>query len=172
MNATYRVIDTAVGPVAFVATSRGLRRLLLPRSEAEDPGRRVGDEFPEATEDSELLPAFAENLRAYFAGEPVDFDVSIDYRGLGATWFEIDVWRACREIAYGETRHYKDLAQRVGRPNAARAVGMAMRHNPLPIVVPCHRVVKSDGSLGGYNGPEGVDFKRRLLEMESAPVVS
>ena len=78
------------------------------------------------------------------------------------------VWKACRAVGYGKTTSYGELARRAGRPGAARAVGTAMRRNPWPIVVPCHRVLKGDGSIGGYSGRGGVKFKRQLLEMEAA----
>ncbi|MBU0617216.1 MAG: MGMT family protein, partial [Planctomycetes bacterium] len=74
----------------------------------------------------------------------------------------------CRRVCYGQTRSYKQLAEQLGRPGAARAVGTAMSRNPCPIVVPCHRVVRSDGSLGGFSGPDGVNTKHRLLQMEAA----
>jgi len=166
MHLEYRVIRTQAGWCGFVATARGLRRVILPHASAENVRRQIEREFPDARENPHLMPRFAQNLQRYFAGEPVTFDVRIDTTG----WhdFERDVWSICRNIGYGRTATYRDLAERLGRPGGARAVGLAMRRNPCPIVVPCHRVVRSDGSLGGYSGPGGVRFKRRLLEMEAA----
>ena len=84
------------------------------------------------------------------------------------TDFDAEVYRACRSIPYGQTRSYKQLAEQVGRPGAARAVGGAMRRNPCPIITPCHRVLRSDGALGGFSSPGGVADKLKLLNMESA----
>jgi len=102
-------------------------------------------------------------LNEYFASRRREFTFPIDLRG---TPFQLQCWRALLEIPYGETRTYADLARVVGRPKAYRAVGMANNRNPIAIVVPCHRVIASDGTLCGYGG--GLDVKRRLLELEGA----
>ncbi|TWT43750.1 Methylated-DNA--protein-cysteine methyltransferase [Phycisphaerae bacterium RAS1] len=162
----YRVVETREGMVGIVVTDRGLRRLVLPEKSAARCRAIIRDEFPTATENAELLPQLADQLLRYFSGEPVEFDVPLDWRGYHD--FESDVWNACRRLGYGQTCSYGELAQRVGRPGGARAVGMAMSNNPIPLVVPCHRVLRSDGSLGGYSGTGGVAFKQRLLEMEAA----
>lgn len=101
-------------------------------------------------------------LQDYFEGRTRGFRQGIDLEK--GTDFEKAVWHALREVPYGETRTYKWLAQQVGRPKATRAVGQALSKNPIPIVLPCHRIIESDGSIGGYSS--GVDVKRRLLEME------
>lgn len=168
MQLLFRTICTAQGHVGFVVSQRGLRRVYLPYRNVSSLKRAIRADAPDAAEDPNLMPAFAAALEHYFAGEPVEFDIPLD----GREWssFELDVWQACRRIAYGQTRSYKHLAEHVGRPGGARAVGVAMSRNPCPIVVPCHRVVKSDGSLGGFSSPGGVDQKRKLLEMEAAAV--
>lgn len=103
-----------------------------------------------------------EELKEYFEVGREKFTQTIGFtRG---TEFEKKVWLSLREIPYGETRTYKWLAERVNRPAACRAVGQALSRNPIPIVLPCHRIIESDGSIGGYNS--GVDIKRRLLEIE------
>ena len=163
MDLRYRIVKTVPGYLCYVATARGLRRVYLPTRTLSEARGEVRGEFSEAIEDPQLLPKFASQLERYFLGEPIEFDVRIDGSG---TEFEKDVWQACRGIAYGETRTYKELAERVGRPGGARAVGMAMSHNPCPIVVPCHRVVRTDGTLGGFSSRRGVEEKRELLEME------
>jgi methylated-DNA-[protein]-cysteine S-methyltransferase len=106
--------------------------------------------------------ALKRQLRDYFEGRLRVFRQSVDLEE--GTDFERAVWRALLEVPYGETRTYKWLAERVGRPKATRAVGQALSKNPVPIVLPCHRIIESDGSIGGYSS--GVDIKRRLLEME------
>jgi methylated-DNA-[protein]-cysteine S-methyltransferase len=101
-------------------------------------------------------------FEAYFKGELREFDLKTDF--ILGTPFEREVWISLKKIRYGETRSYKWLAEKIKRPNAARAVGRALTKNPLPIVLPCHRIIESDNSLGGYSF--GADKKRRLLDME------
>jgi methylated-DNA-[protein]-cysteine S-methyltransferase len=165
---TFRIIATRAGYVGIVASPRGLRRVLLPERTATAARRAIQAEFADAVEDEALLPRLAAALQRYFAGRAVRFDVPLDWDGAGE--FERAAWAACGQLPYGQTVSYKDLAARLGKPGAARAIGRAMSRNPLPIVVPCHRVLKSDGGLGGYSGPGGVAFKRRLLEMETAAI--
>ncbi|RJQ50665.1 MAG: methylated-DNA--[protein]-cysteine S-methyltransferase [Nitrospiraceae bacterium] len=105
---------------------------------------------------------FVKELSAYFKGENKVFSQEIKF--LKGTDFEQKVWSALQEIPFGETRSYKWVAERIGKPAAVRAVGQALSKNPVPIVVPCHRVIESDGSIGGYSS--GVNVKKRLLEME------
>ena len=112
--------------------------------------------------DDDLLGTVREELQAYFAGELKDFDLSLAPQG---TEFQQRVWRALRDIPYGETISYGELAARIGQPNASRAVGMANGQNPISIVVPCHRVIGADGTLTGYGG--GIERKRWLLAHES-----
>lgn len=111
---------------------------------------------------SEMLP-YARELEQYFAGRRREFRFPLDLRG---TDFQVACWRALQAIPYGETRSYADIARVVGKPHAFRAVGMANNRNPLAIVVPCHRVIASDGTLCGYGG--GLEVKRKLLELEGA----
>ena len=165
---TYRIINTKAGFVGIVFGEKGLNRVYLPQPSAAKARQSIEREFPEADEDRELQQQLAQDIEHYFAGQPVKFRAPLDWGGHGE--FEISVWKACAGIGFGHTLTYKALAEKVGKPRAARAVGMAMSRNPFPIVVPCHRVLKSDGSLGGYSGPGGVDFKRDLLEMEHAAV--
>jgi methylated-DNA-[protein]-cysteine S-methyltransferase len=124
--------------------------------------QRHAPEIPAACEHDD--GAFADvlaQLRAYFAGELRDFDVALELAG---TAFQREVWQALREIPYGETISYGELAARVGRPGASRAVGLANGRNPIAIIVPCHRVIGADGSLTGFGG--GLARKRWLLEHE------
>ena len=106
--------------------------------------------------------SFKKEIRGYFEGKTEEFTQSTIF--LEGTDFERKVWLALKEIPYGETKTYKWLAERIGNPKANRAVGQALSKNPIPIVFPCHRVIESDGSIGGYSS--GVDIKRRLLEIE------
>lgn len=105
---------------------------------------------------------FLKELELYFHGSMADFKQEVKF--LSGTEFEQKVWAALKEIPFGETRSYKWIAERIGKPSAVRAVGQALSKNPVPIVIPCHRVIESDGSIGGYSS--GVNTKRRLLELE------
>jgi methylated-DNA-[protein]-cysteine S-methyltransferase len=123
---------------------------------AEDNGLRCQ---PSAA----ALGAYVRELEEYFAGDRRQFTFQLDLRG---TEFQLACWRALQAIPYGETRTYADIARAVGRPQGFRAVGLANNRNPVAIVVPCHRVIASDGSLCGYGG--GLDVKRKLLQLEGA----
>jgi len=105
---------------------------------------------------------FIKELDLYFKGSNSKFAQKVKF--LSGTEFEMKVWRALNGIPYGETKTYKWIAEKIGKPAAVRAVGQALSKNPVPIVIPCHRVIESDGSLGGYSS--GVNIKKRLLEME------
>jgi O-6-methylguanine DNA methyltransferase len=163
-------IDSAIGPLFLAASSHGLLALefdrRLPGQQSIRPNPRDLREEKKGFrfEDSprQMRPYLAE-LEEYFAGKRREFTFPLDLRG---TNFQLACWRALLAIPYGETRTYADIARAVGRPNAFRAVGMANNRNPIAIVVPCHRVIASDGTLCGYGG--GLDVKRRLLELEGA----
>jgi methylated-DNA-[protein]-cysteine S-methyltransferase len=146
-------IESLAGPLLLAASPRGLVAL-----EFEGRSRRVpGVQSPEALAD------YVRELEEYFAGQRHQFTFPLDLRG---TDFQLACWRALLAIPYGETRSYADIARAIGKPNAFRAVGMANNRNPIAIVVPCHRVIASDGTLCGYGG--GLDVKRKLLELEGA----
>lgn len=147
-----------VGPLFLAASTKGLVRLEF---EA-----RVQELNPDTTQLRESKPALAPYVRElndYFAGQRREFSLPLDLRG---TEFQLACWRALLEIPYGETRSYRDVAQAIGHPYAYRAVGMSNNRNPIAIVVPCHRVIASSGSLCGYGG--GLDIKRKLLDLERA----
>ncbi len=113
------------------------------------------------------FPTFVDDLWAYFLGEVIQWDVDLDLSGLDG--FLRDVLELCRQIPYGQTRTYGDLAQMLSRPPAAaRAVGMCLAANPIPIIIPCHRVVGKDGKLHGYSGYGGIQTKAALLKLEGA----
>jgi methylated-DNA-[protein]-cysteine S-methyltransferase len=125
--------------------------------------QRHRPDLPAATGDDAVLAAAREQLAEYFAGERQAFQLPLRPAG---TPFQRAVWDALREIPYGETTGYGELARRLGRPGAARAVGLANGRNPIAIVVPCHRVIGAAGALRGYGG--GLDRKRYLLDLERA----
>jgi methylated-DNA-[protein]-cysteine S-methyltransferase len=113
-----------------------------------------------------LLPQLQERIAAYFEGETVDFTIDPPLSLAHLTPFARKVLHACRRIPPGRTATYSDLARRTGHPNAARADGGVMAANPVPLIVPCHRVLRTDGGLGGFSAPGGVATKRRLLNHE------
>jgi len=157
--------QTAWGWVGIASSPYGLLALTLPQPTQEralEPLLERRGEEP--CYNDPRLNRLKKKLQQYFDGQRVVFDEPLDLTG--ATPFQRRVWLAVRDIPYGETRSYADIARQIGSPRAARAVGQAMAVNPVPIVVPCHRVVSSDGGLGGFGGP--LDLKRRLLEMEGA----
>jgi methylated-DNA-[protein]-cysteine S-methyltransferase len=158
MSATrWSPVASPLGELAVARDERGLVSVLLP---GEWP-----TVDPTWQRDDAALAEAREQLDAYFAGERRSFELELAFDG---TPFQLEVWNALLEIPYGETICYGELASRVGRPNAARAVGAANGANPLSIIVPCHRVIGSDGRLTGYGG--GLDAKRRLLDHEAGRI--
>lgn len=150
----YRAIDSPIGLLTLAGEGTVLTNL------------RMVDQTYEPSRDDWLLddrafPDAAEQLDAYFAGELQDFDLRLEFHG---TEFQCRVWSALRTIPYGETRSYGEIAEQVGAPSAFRAVGLANGHNPIAVIVPCHRVIGANGSLTGFGG--GLDRKRALLDLE------
>ncbi|MFP3987033.1 methylated-DNA--[protein]-cysteine S-methyltransferase [Streptomyces sp. E11-3] len=151
----HTVIDSPYGPLTLVATDGVLSGLHMTDQRHRPPEESFGS--PDDTPFTEVV----RQLRAYFAGDLKEFDLPLRLDG---TPFQRSVWAGLREIPYGETRSYGELAEAVGNPGASRAVGLANGKNPIGIIVPCHRVVGANGSLTGYGG--GLERKRRLLDFE------
>jgi O-6-methylguanine DNA methyltransferase len=167
------MFTSPVGPLFLAASGRGLVALEFdrrlpgqqsirpnPRDLRSESNRREGVQFEQS---DDAMQPYVRELEEYFAGQRREFGFALDLRG---TDFQLACWRALLAIPYGETRTYADIARAVGRPQGFRAVGMANNRNPVAIVVPCHRVIASDGTLCGYGG--GLDTKRKLLELEGA----
>lgn len=150
---TYAILDSPLGPLTLVAQDDAVAGIYMTEHRHMPPVS--GDR------DDKALPSLREQLTAYFARELKDFDVRLAVTG---TPFQQRVWAALAEIPYGETWSYGQLAEHIGSPRAVRAVGLANGKNPVSIVVPCHRVVGSDGSLTGYGG--GLERKQLLLALE------
>jgi methylated-DNA-[protein]-cysteine S-methyltransferase len=146
----YAVMNTMVGPITVASTDRGLAAV------------HFGNSVPDgAVLDSSANREIVQQLSEYFDGKRTRFELPLDVEG---TAFQKSVWNELLRIPYGETRSYGDIAKALGRPSAARAVGMANHNNPVAIVIPCHRVVGQNGSLTGYAG--GLHLKEQLLSIE------
>ncbi|NLJ34432.1 MAG: methylated-DNA--[protein]-cysteine S-methyltransferase [Firmicutes bacterium] len=157
----YMLLKTPLGWVGVGWTVSGLWSSSLPMGNPADVLSRL-EKYGELGQEKDF-PAIRRDLEKYFAGERVDFTHHpVDWGG--CTPFRRDVLRVTAAIPHGEVRTYRDLARAVGNPGAGRAVGGVMAYNPLPLIIPCHRVVRSDGSLGGFAG--GLVLKARLLELE------
>jgi methylated-DNA-[protein]-cysteine S-methyltransferase len=162
------LFDTALGPFGIAWNERGLIRLQLAEADRDVTEKRLG-----AAVGPGAPPPWAEQLIAkigrYLAGEKVDFAaVALDLARVGE--FRRAVYEAARSVGWGETTSYGELARRIGFPWGARAVGRALARNPVPIIVPCHRILTSDGRIGGFSAYGGTLTKRRLLTLEGVHV--
>jgi methylated-DNA-[protein]-cysteine S-methyltransferase len=154
-NICYTEIESPIGPLLLAADESGLREIRFVH------GRHPATPDPAWTKDQAPLKETVRQLKTYFAGELEDFDLPLAPQG---TPFQLSVWKRLCEIPYGETISYGQLAGRIGNPNASRAVGLANGSNPIPIIIPCHRVIGSNGKLTGYGG--GLPIKEKLLALE------
>ncbi len=165
LDAGYDVVESPLGPLLVAATDRGLLRISFsgrdPEAELEEIARLAGPRVLRAPRSVETAHR---ELDEYFAGRRRAFDLALDLRGLAP--FSVTVLGELAKVPYGNTATYGELAVRSGRPKAARAVGMVMNRNPVPVVLPCHRIVGASGSLVGYGG--GLDRKIALLQLEGA----
>lgn len=165
LDVAYRTIDTPVGSLLLAATERGIVRVAFASEDhdavLESLARRLG---PRILRAPGRLDAAAAELDEYFAGRRTAFDLPLDLSL--SKGFRREVLEHLRAIGFGRTETYTEVAAATGSPRAVRAVGSACATNPLPVVIPCHRVLRSDGSLGGYLG--GLEAKRTLLSLEAA----
>ncbi|BBX90047.1 methylated-DNA--[protein]-cysteine S-methyltransferase [Mycolicibacterium boenickei] len=165
LDIAYRVVDSPVGPLLLAATEQGLVRVAYAREDHDTVLQHLADQVsPRILHAPARLDSAARELAEYFAGTRRSFDLPLDWR-LSAG-FRSTVLHHLPEIDYGQTASYATVAALAGSPKAVRAVGTACAKNPLPVVIPCHRVVRSDGAMGGYLG--GAEAKRLLLDLEAA----
>jgi len=158
MNTLQWILKTDVGPLYLVASEKGLRAIVWKKR--PDPiAKSLDSDDPQV----QILATAVRQLQEYFAGTRTAFDLPLDVDG---TEFQRKVWGQLSRIPYGKTLSYSDVAKKIKNDKAVRAVGTANGRNPLSIVVPCHRVIAADGTLGGYAG--GLDVKTRLLEIEKS----
>ena len=156
----YRTMDSPVGQLTLAGVDGRLMHLRMV-DQTYEPSRDGWEP------DDAAFPDAVEQLERYFAGDLTEFELELDLLG---TSFQRKVWQALLTIPYGETRSYGEIARQIGAPGAFRAVGLANGHNPIGIIVPCHRVIGSNGSLTGYGG--GIDRKRALLELEKERIAA
>ena len=159
----YAHMETPIGKLLVASSEKGLVRIMLPREGKIDFVSLLKKEYPEETliENREKNLLVIKQLEEYFDGSRTVFSLPLDIRG---TEFQKSVWDALKKVPYGETRSYGEIARYIGKPKAARAVGNANRKNPIPIIIPCHRIIGSDGSMVGFGG--GIPLKKKLLELE------
>jgi len=160
----YITFNSDGGWLGILGSPKGLLRVTLPQHSAQEAHQLLGDRANYAAWSPQLFDDLIQRLRIYFSAHKVNFPDEIDLTG--ATVFQRDIWEITRLIPYGDTRSYTQIAEQIGRPRAVRAVGQALARNPLPVIIPCHRVVASNGTLGGFSG--GLEMKRYLLNLEAS----
>jgi methylated-DNA-[protein]-cysteine S-methyltransferase len=161
----FTVFDTALGPFGLAWRERGIVRMLLPQRDVKAMERRLAAHFDATQTPPPAIERLIEDVRRYSAGERVCFDdTAVDLGGVDA--FRLSVYAAARAIPFGATRTYGDLARAIGSPNAAREVGQALGQNPVPVIIPCHRILAAGGRIGGFSAPGGSVTKERLLALE------
>ena len=166
----YAVFPTAWGWCAAAEAGRGLCEFVLPLAAQRDAERELLARRPAARPAPQAFGPLAQAVEKYFNGWTVSFDAfPVDLAG--GTSFQQRVWALARRIAYGQVRSYRWIGLEMGRPEAARAIGAALGANPVPLIVPCHRVVAEDGTLCGFSGEGGLDLKARMLTLEGARIL-
>jgi methylated-DNA-[protein]-cysteine S-methyltransferase len=163
----YTIFKTRWGYFGLAGTEMGLLRTHLPLA---DPGKvktNLLANFPAARHNQRLFNPLQKQIIAYFNGTYAVFNKNIPIVMDGLSPFTVSVLRQCRKIGFGRTISYGRLAEKTGRPAAARAVGSALAKNPLPLIIPCHRVICSDGKIGGFSAIGGITLKRKMLELEA-----
>ena len=173
MKLFYTTFKSPIGEILAIRTEKGLNFITFPKSRWQKFFSALSkEESINLKKDEKKFSSLKKSLKPYFSGpmDPADkkvrFKESLDLTG--GTAFQKRVWKAMLKIPFGQTRSYGWLARQVGGKNRARAVGAACAANPIPIVIPCHRVIREDGSLGGYGG--GLSIKRKLLKIEGAKI--
>jgi methylated-DNA-[protein]-cysteine S-methyltransferase len=163
----FLIFDTTEGPAAVVGGSGGIAGVILPGLRRSALGREIARRFPGAREGERGLKGAAAALASYFETGRLPARLPrLDLSGIGG--IRKKVYEALARLPAGRTVTYAELAQRIGHPGAHRSVGSALARNPVPVFVPCHRVIRSDGGMGGFTAEGGIELKRRMLELEGA----
>ena len=159
---------TPFGWCGLVGKDAVLQRIYLPEPDRDSLLGRMAAQFPGMRCEANCFKEAVRELQKYFNGEIPCFDCPLDFAA--ATVFQKKVWQAARSIAYGQVRTYSWLAHAINKPRAMRAVGAALGSNPFPIIIPCHRVIRRDGGMGGFSAAEGVELKQKLLRLEGIKI--
>jgi len=162
----YVIFQTKWGYFGLAGTKFALCRTQLPGPESKKIESQLLKNLPGAQFDKTFFKILQKQIAAYFEGSCVNFSPDIPVALDGFSGFSREVLTACREIEFGQRITYSGLAKKTGRPAASRAVGNALAKNPLPLIIPCHRVLRTDGKMGGFSAPGGISFKKRLLTLE------
>ncbi|MDD5509987.1 MAG: methylated-DNA--[protein]-cysteine S-methyltransferase [Dehalococcoidales bacterium] len=157
------IFSTRMGWMGIMGSAQGVLSIILPRSSRQQARELLGNRIRYTPAPPHLFDDLVERLKDYIDGRRVDFPDRLDLSG--ATPFQHAVWETTKLIPYGETRTYAWVSRQINKPRAARAVGQALGNNPLPIIIPCHRVIRGDGSPGGFSN--GIEIKKRLLSLEN-----
>ncbi len=165
----YTVLNTPVRLLLIISSEKGLVQIMFIDTKNNLPLHSLEKEYPEIifTESKSKNKPISDQLKEYFSGTRKKFTLPLDIRG---TSFQKQVWTAVSKVPYGRTCSYREIANRIGKPGAARAVGMANHNNPIPIVIPCHRIIGANGSLTGYTA--GISVKEKLLNFEKENIKS
>lgn len=163
----YAIFQTKWGYFGLAGTESGLCRTQLPGSNPEKIKTLLLTNLHAAQFDKTFCKNLQKQIIAYFEGDCVKFSRDIPLIFDGFTSFGKSVLKACRKIEIGQTITYSQLAKKAGSPNASRAVGSTLAKNPMPLIIPCHRVLRSDGKLGGFSAPGGITVKKKMLDLES-----
>ena len=168
----YVIFKTKWGYFGLAGTESGLCRTQLPAPDPKKIESRLLKNLPDAQFDETFFKILQERIASYFEGSCVNFspDIPVVLDGFGG--FSRKVLTACRNIKFGETISYCGLAKKAARPAASRAVGKALAKNPLPLIIPCHRVLRTDGKMGGFSAPGGISFKKKLLTLEHKALIA
>jgi methylated-DNA-[protein]-cysteine S-methyltransferase len=166
----YVIFETKWGYFGLAGTESALYRTQLPGPEPKKIESRLLKNLPDAQFEKTYFKVLQKQIIAYFEGASVNFspDISVDFNGFGS--FSRKVLTTCRNIKFGRSISYSELAKKAGRPAASRAVGNVMAKNPMPLIIPCHRVLRTNGKMGGFSAPGGISLKRKMLTLEQKAV--
>ena len=162
----YTIFETKWGYFGLASIENALIRTVLPLASREKAKNRLLKNISTTDYDRHLFSRLQKQIIAYFEGNHVNFNTNIPLMLAGFSKFGASILTACRDITFGQTISYRQLACKAGHPDAARAAGSVIAQNPIPLIIPCHRVLRSDGSMGGFSAPGGVTLKKRLLTLE------
>lgn len=170
MESTYTIFRVTPGWMGLVGNKKGVQRIYLPGLKKQELKRQIISEFPGCKEDAEFWKEVKSQFKEYFWGQRKIFQIPLDLTQ--ATPFQRKVYRIMAKIPYGQVRTYHWLAQKIGKPLALRAIGLANAKNRWPLVIPCHRVLGQNGHLTGFSAPGGLSLKAYLLKLEGVPVIN